>query len=85
MPFPIQVYNLLGLFLRRCTYFAGVFGAAERKTLSCAVPVIGRYVYISLRVQEWLTLCEVEVYSPDPGTMGKNEFKQLFMVVLEKR
>jgi len=55
-----------------CAYFAGIFAAGERRTLSCPVPIIGRYVYISLRVQEWLSLCEVEVYSPDPGTSTKS-------------
>ena len=48
-----------------------MFGAGERRMLSCPVPVVGRYVYISLRTQDWLTLCEVEVYSPDPGNLGK--------------
>lgn len=51
------------LSVLRCAYHAAALGKAETKDLKCTSPVMGRYVYVALRVQEELTLCEVEVYA----------------------
>ena len=53
-------YILLILF-SRCTYHPGAFGRGQTKSLRCSSPKIGRYVFVRLRVTEYLTLCEVEV------------------------
>ena len=45
----------------RCTYHGGSFGRGQTKALTCSQPKIGRYVFVKLRVNEYLTLCEVEV------------------------
>lgn len=59
--------------------------AGETTVLSCAVPLVGRYVYVSLRANEWLTLCEVEVYSPDASKKSHSLilFDLLFNLTLE--
>ena len=47
----------------RCTYSLNSLGQGETKDFVCSTPVTGRYVYITLMLQEILTLCEVEVYA----------------------
>ncbi|XP_065051247.1 uncharacterized protein LOC135680930 isoform X2 [Rhopilema esculentum] len=46
-----------------CTFFPGAIGQGQTQELSCTPPKQGRYVFVALRVQEWLTLCEVEVFA----------------------
>lgn len=46
----------------RCKYHAGTIGSGQTVELPCSNPVAGRYVYLTLRVTEYLTLCEVEVF-----------------------
>eukprot|EP00795_Rhopilema_esculentum_P012586 gene12586-3287_t len=47
----------------KCTFFPGAIGQGQTQELSCTPPKQGRYVFVALRVQEWLTLCEVEVFA----------------------
>ena len=44
-------------------YHPGAFGRGQTKALQCTQPKTGRYVFVRLRVTEYLTLCEVEVYA----------------------
>ena len=52
---------MLLISLRRCAYHAGAFGRGQTKAIQCTQPKVGRYVFVRLRVTEYLTLCEVEV------------------------
>jgi len=45
-----------------CAYFPGAVGDGETKAFDCSSPIKGRYVFVALRVKEYLSLCEVEVY-----------------------
>ena len=47
----------------RCTYHPGAFGRGQTKALQCSQPKTGRFVFVRLRVTEYLTLCEVEVFA----------------------
>eukprot|EP00795_Rhopilema_esculentum_P016407 gene16407-7813_t len=58
----------------RCTHYPGTFGAGETKTLYCSTPLTGQYVYVWLKGEDHLTLCEVEVFSPDPINGGLSEW-----------
>ena len=53
--------NALDFVLCRCAYHGGSFGRGQTKALQCSQPRVGRYVFVKLRVNEYLTLCEVEV------------------------
>ena len=57
----IKVLKKYGLSFR-CTYYAGTVGNGKTAMLLCSRLVTGRYVYITLRAREYLTLCEVEVF-----------------------
>eukprot|EP00112_Aurelia_sp_Birch-Aquarium-sp1_P012301 Seg2589.1 transcript_id=Seg2589.1/GoldUCD/mRNA.D3Y31 product=Fucolectin-5 protein_id=Seg2589.1/GoldUCD/D3Y31 len=37
------------------------FGCGETKELNCESPTLGRFVFVTLRTTDYLTLCEVEV------------------------
>ena len=55
------VIVMLILFICRCAYHGGSFGRGQTKMLQCSQPRVGRFVFVKLRVNEYLTLCEVEV------------------------
>ena len=55
--------TLVLISFHRCMYHPGAFGRGQTKALQCTEPKIGRYVFVRLRVTEYLTLCEVEVYA----------------------
>ena len=57
-----SLLNLL-LFCCRCAYHPGAFGRGEAKTLSCSKPLRGRYLFVTLKTTEILTVCEVEVFA----------------------
>ena len=65
-PFALVMVNIKVLkkyrLYFRCTYYAGTIGSGKTAVLLCSRLVTGRYVYVSLRVREYLTLCEVEVF-----------------------
>ncbi len=50
-------------YFHRCVYYAPAFKAGETRSLDCTSPKVGRYVSVGLRVNEYLTLCEVEVFA----------------------
>ncbi|XP_065056205.1 uncharacterized protein LOC135684538 [Rhopilema esculentum] len=56
-----------------CTHYPGTFGAGETKTLYCSTPLTGQYVYVWLKGEDHLTLCEVEVFSPDPTNLARGK------------
>ena len=53
--------NLLNFVTCSCAYHGGSFGRGQTKALTCSQPKVGRFVFVKLRVNEYLTLCEVEV------------------------
>ena len=46
----------------RCAKSPRAFARAEKRDMVCSRPMKGRYVYVTLRVTEILTVCEVEVF-----------------------
>ena len=52
---------MVDFVMYRCAYHGGSFGRGQTKALQCSQPRTGRYVFVKLRVNEYLTLCEVEV------------------------
>ena len=50
-----------------CWYEPNDFAIKETKAFDCTEPLVGRYVTIHFNRSEYLSLCEVEVYS-DIGT-----------------
>ena len=46
-----------------CWYEPNDFAANETKAFDCTEPLVGRYVTIHFNRSEFLSLCEVEVYS----------------------
>ena len=46
----------------RCAYHKDALGAGETKELKCIQSVTGRYVFVMLKVKDYLTLCEVQVF-----------------------
>lgn len=57
----------------RCGYHPGKFSKGQTKEIKCSRPMPGRYVYVTLRTTEYLTLCEVEVYAQIGGKRGEIE------------
>ena len=55
--------NTDSIFLLRVVTYAGQFGAGETKDFILDFNKRGRYVYIQLMDQNFLTLCEVEVFA----------------------
>ena len=69
--FRSQIEVRLVLFINhcfRCKYHAGTIGSGQTVELSCSEAISGRYVYVTLRITEYLTLCEVEVFE-DKGNV----------------
>ena len=54
-------YNIISVF--RCRFVPGALGRGERRKIDCAPARVGRFVFVVLRVREYLTLCEVEVFA----------------------
>ena len=46
----------------RCAKSPRALARAEKRDMVCSRPMKGRYVYVTLRVREILTVCEVEVF-----------------------
>ena len=46
----------------RCAHNQGSMGSGETRYFLCSQAIKGRYVFISLRGKNVLTLCEVEVF-----------------------
>lgn len=46
-----------------CATHLNALGRGETKFIQCSTPKSGRYVVVNLRITEYLTLCEVEVYA----------------------
>ena len=79
LPFVVSVDRLRQFFIRvgndysmtgysptvhaLCWYEPDAFGINETKTFNCTEPLVGRYVTIHFNRSEYLSLCEVEVYS----------------------
>ena len=55
------------IYVYRCIYNHGAVGTGERRTFYCENVITGRFVYITLRAEEQLTLCEVEVFKANLG------------------
>jgi len=45
-----------------CAYHPEALGAGQRKAIYCQKIVNGRFVYVTIKADDHLTLCEVEVY-----------------------
>ena len=60
---------LIFISFHRCTYHRNAFGPGETKELECIQPETGRYVFVMLKVKEFLTLCEVKVFA-DRGMLS---------------
>ena len=56
----LVIHNITPLL--RCRFVPGALGKGEKRKIDCAPPRIGRFVFVVLRVREYLTLCEVEVF-----------------------
>lgn len=56
-----------------CTYYPHAFSRGETKTLTCSSSVIGKYVYVRTLINDWLTLCEVQVYAFKPGNLARGK------------
>ena len=54
-------------FSHSCAYFPGSVGRGQTQDLTCTPPKTGRYVYVTLRGTDYLTLCEVEVLAVKGG------------------
>ncbi len=61
-----QAYEFL-FCISSCAYFQGPVGSGATHTFTCSSPKLGRYVFVALRVKEYLTLCEVKVYALKHG------------------
>ena len=51
--------------------------------LTCSKPVTGKYVYVRTLVNDWLTLCEVQVYAFKPGTSVRTNAVQLSLLAIK--
>ena len=63
MHFMLPYLGSVPMIFSRCKYYPGAVGKGRTIELTCSNPVAGRYVFIRLKVKEYLTLCEVEVYT----------------------
>lgn len=52
-------------------------GKGQTRQFPCSRPIKGRYVFVVLNVNEYLTLCEVEVY----GVRGLYSFTYTLNIV----
>ena len=59
----IKSFNISTFVYNRCKYHSGSVSSGGTITLNCDGSNHGRYVYVMLRGKDFLTLCEVEVYS----------------------
>ena len=57
----INKWILVLIVLHRCAYHKGAIGPGETEELECDQSIFGRFVFVMLKVKEYLTLCEVEV------------------------
>lgn len=49
-------------WISRCAAHPGAFGKGQRKAIICSQLTNGRFVFVRLKIREYLTLCEVEVF-----------------------
>ncbi|XP_048525859.1 fucolectin-like [Dendroctonus ponderosae] len=55
-----------------CAWFPGTIDEGSTKTFTCARPLIGEYVFLQLvGVEGSLSLCEVEVFTPDEFSVDR--------------
>lgn len=55
-----------------CAWFPGTIDEGSTKTFTCARPLIGQYVFLQLvGVEGSLSLCEVEVFTPDEFSVDR--------------
>ena len=58
-------------FIFRCAYHEGKFDyGGQSKDIVCTTPKWGRYVFVVLKVKDYLTLCEAEVYGIKGGMLN---------------
>ena len=67
-----------------CAYHSGALGAGQRKAFYCTKIVNGRFVYVMIKADDYLTLCQVEVYRGNLGiyrVFSRNHsWRQMMMI-----
>ena len=66
-----------------CVHVPGALGEAETRTIPCDRPVKGRYVTVYFNANQYLTICELEVYSLAAPGKFKAELLRFKQVIFD--